>query len=315
MLYLPTLLGYFRALILCTILALSVDNLFLQWALLELNMLCFIPIFIARKSANSATNRLKYFVCQSRASLLFVIAIIIPTDLNLIITLLMMFKIGVPPLQRWLTSIIPTLNIPEIIILLTVQKIIPLTIVSQLNCKEVISLIVISSFLFTLSNLADTTALFKLLFISSVVNIIWTLRNLWSSWLLFFAGYTAILGGLIINLHLFSINKTSDLLAGPRIAKFILPIQFFNLGGVPPLIGFHLKLMLLAKIIAHSPMMAFLLLFSTLVVLYIYTIIFYQANCVRPPTINSKIAIASRQQTKVGVAALVATSFFYPLLI
>lgn len=119
----------------------------------------------------------------------------------------------------------------------------------------------------------------------------------------------------MINLHLFSINKTRDLIAGPRIAKFILPIQFFNLGGVPPLIGFHLKLMLLTKIITHNPTLALLLLFSTLVVLYIYTMMFYQANCTRPPATNSKINIASRQQTRVGITALMATSFFYPLLI
>ena len=315
MIYLSTLLGYFITLFLCIILALSVENLFLLWVLLELNILCFIPIFISRKSSNSTSNSLKYFVSQSRASLLFIIIIIFPTDNIIFLIILIIFKIGVPPLQRWLTSLLPTLNHPEIFILFTVQKLIPLIIVSHLNCINIIYLFVAISLLFTISCLVDTISLFKLLFISSVVNIIWTLRNLWNRWLVFFRGYTTILGGLIINLVLFNINKARDLITGPSITKIIIPIQFFNLGGVPPLIGFNLKLILLNKLIYFNPRLALALLLATLIVLYIYTIIFYQANCMKPSSANIKTELESRQQTSLSLISLLSTSFLYPLII
>jgi len=170
--YLPTILGYFMTLILCILIALRVENLFLQWALLELNMLCFIPIFISRKTSNSTTNRLKYFVSQSSASLLFIIIIMLPLNSPLIILLLIIFKIGVPPFQRWLTAILPTLNLSEIFILFTIQKFLPLIILSQFNSGLTLFIFILASFLFTLVRSSSTTSLYKLLFISSVVNII-----------------------------------------------------------------------------------------------------------------------------------------------
>jgi len=315
MMYLPTILGYFMTLILCILIALRVENLFLQWALLELNMLCFIPIFISRKTSNSTTNRLKYFVSQSSASLLFIIIIMLPLNSPLIILLLIIFKIGVPPFQRWLTAILPTLNLSEIFILFTIQKFLPLIILSQFNSGLTLFIFILASFLFTLVRSSSTTSLYKLLFISSVVNIIWTLINLWNRWLIFFCGYTRIFGGLIINLSLFSISKTRDLIVGPTIAKIIIPIQFFNLGGVPPLAGFNLKLMLLNKIVNFNPPMTLILLISTLITLYLYTIIFYQANCITVSSMGSKLNLERNQQSNIALGSLIATSFILPIII
>merc|ERR1712212_1320869 len=99
-----TISTYIRALIICVVLSLRAEALPIQWALLELNILCFIPILSAFRTSRSTVNRIKYFTTQRSASLLFIIALII-------------FKMAIPPFQRWITSILPSLGLRQINIL------------------------------------------------------------------------------------------------------------------------------------------------------------------------------------------------------
>merc|ERR1712055_541629 len=67
--------------------------------------------------------------------------------------------------------------------------------------------------------------------------------------------------GLIFSLVIFNIKKIIDLKEGERIPKFIISFHLFNIGGVPPMLGFVIKLILL---------------------LIIYTILIYQVVCLTP---------------------------------
>merc|ERR1712243_449687 len=99
--YLSTYFGYLIVLIFCVCGSFIRDWFFIQWVLLELNMLCFIPIFISRKRSYSTINRLKYFISQRAASLLFIIFYFALFFIRKIfLFFLIMFKIGMPPFQR-----------------------------------------------------------------------------------------------------------------------------------------------------------------------------------------------------------------------
>merc|ERR1719430_820049 len=75
--------------------------------------------------------------------------------------------------------------------------------------------------------------------------------------IIFFIIYCLILGGLIFSLVIFNIKKIIDLKEGERMPKFIISFHLFNIGGVPPMLGFVIKLI-------------------------IYTILIYQVVCLTP---------------------------------
>ena len=260
------------------------DRIVIQWVLLELNILCFIPIFISRKGVNSSINSLKYFISQRAASLLFIIFFfsyfLFRGDL---FVFLMLFKIGIPPFQGWVISILSSIGIGEIYLLFSIQKFIPIIILSNLVNEKVIVFFLIMSILLVISYIKYLSSLVIILFISSVVNSIWVISSILNGgWFIFFIIYCLILGGLIFSLVIFNIKKIIDLKEGERMPKFIISFHLFNIGGVPPMLGFVIKLILLLKLLNIRIFYIGVLLFSSFVLLIIYTILIYQVVCLTP---------------------------------
>ena len=298
----------------CVAMSLRTETLPIQWALLELNMLCFIPILSAFRTSRSTVNRIKYFTTQRRASLLFIIFMGTPFHNSVILNMLIIFKIAIPPFQRWITSILPSIGLTQINIIFTIQKLIPLVILAQNNYPPILFAFIIMAFGFTLLSSLDSLPLWKLIFVSSVVNIIWTLRNLNNSWLIFFLGYSAILTGLLSNLKLFQVRKLSDIIklrGGVRIA---LPLQFFSLGGVPPMAGFMVKLIIISKMVTSNLPIAIVLLFSSLIIIFIYTIIFYQIFCIKPRQTKRTPQIGNTTKNTPLIITNFIASVFIPIL-
>ena len=309
-----TIAIYVRALIICVVISLRTEALPIQWALLELNMLCFIPVLSAFRTSRSTVNRIKYFTTQRRASLLFIIFMGTPFHNSVILNMLIIFKMAIPPFQRWMTSILPSIGITQINIIFTIQKLIPLIILAQNNYPPILFAFAIMAFGFTLLSSLDSLPLWKLIFVSSVVNIIWTLRNLNNSWLIFFLGYSMILTGLISNLKLFQVRKLSDIIKLKRGIRIALPLQFFSLGGIPPMAGFMVKLMIISKIVASNLPILIVLLFSSLVIIFMYTIIFYQIFCIKPRQTKGGPQISSKSKNTPLIITNFIASMFMPIL-
>jgi len=298
----------------CVAMSLRTETLPIQWALLELNMLCFIPILSAFRTSRSTVNRIKYFTTQRRASLLFIIFMGTPFHNSVILNMLIIFKIAIPPFQRWITSILPSIGLTQINIIFTIQKLIPLVILAQNNYPPILFAFIIMAFGFTLLSSLDSLPLWKLIFVSSVVNIIWTLRNLNNSWLIFFLGYSAILTGLLSNLKLFQVRKLSDIIKLKGGVRIALPLQFFSLGGVPPMAGFMVKLIIISKMVTSNLPIAIVLLFSSLIIIFIYTIIFYQIFCIKPRQTKRTPQIGSTAKNTPLIITNFIASVFIPIL-
>lgn len=102
------------------------------------------------------------------------------------------------------------------------------------------------------------------------------------SWLIFLALYRFILAGVVIVLITGKITKFSDVALIDNSKKFNTAIYFLNLGGVPPLIGFAVKLVVLKSLVDIRILQLFMLVLLSVIVLYIYVRIMYQAYTVRP---------------------------------
>ena len=101
-------------------------------------------------------------------------------------------------------------------------------------------------------------------------------------WFIFFIVYCLILGGLIFRLVIFNIKKIIDLKEGGMLTKFIISFHLFNIGGVPPILGFVIKLILLVKMLNIRLFFIIALLFSSFILLIIYLILIYQVVCLTP---------------------------------
>lgn len=237
---------------------------------------------------SSVVSGVKYFVSQSRASLVFIILILLDLRFrlsNILILGALFFKLGIPPFHRWIVRVINRRGAIELYLIFTVQKFIPLIIISQLIVSRWnLMALVLSRIVLILVNLNSIRIVFYLMFISSVRNSLWVVSAVayGGSWAIYIIIYSFMLGSLIIIIKLLRFYKLSDINNSPSFISLILAFQFFNLGGVPPLTGFLLKLIILKQIYYHRLILTFMLIIISLCLLYIYIAIFFTLYCVRP---------------------------------
>merc|ERR1712198_78298 len=98
--------------------------------------------------------------------------------LSIIAIASIIFKLGVPPFHRWIIGIIFNINLLEVFLVLTIQKFIPLIILSQLGINEIILLVLMGISGFIIVNVNSNLSLQFILFLSSVGNGIWILAGL-----------------------------------------------------------------------------------------------------------------------------------------
>lgn len=266
--------------------------------LLELNILCIIPILVGGGLRRSSLNAVKYFVSQRAVSLLFIRIIFFSgaSFTTELICLRIIFKLGLPPFQRWLISILPNIKYYEIFLIFTIQKVIPLTILSYVGLAIVWLIVLrISRFIYIIYSLTSVSSIFILIFLSSSRNGLWMLSliRINGQWIIFLLFYSLILFSVVISLNVLNVKKLNDSLSS-GFSSLVIAIQFFNLGGVPPFIGFLVKLMILKLIVGLRSLIIIFLLIVSLIVLYIYVVMFYQLYSLRVPSTRVKRVTISK---------------------
>ena len=102
MIFITPLLGYGLMLFICIIVSLGVGDLFFQWVRLEVNILSVIPLLVIKIREDAVLNRLKYFISQRVASLVFILRILLGAGSGLsavVVSVVVLFKMGIPPLH------------------------------------------------------------------------------------------------------------------------------------------------------------------------------------------------------------------------
>jgi len=259
--------------------SISSTSILLIWVALELNLLRFLPI-ISSENNLSIENRIKYFLVQRWASILFLTAFITSEILfsraHLIITVAILIKLGTPPFHIWFIIIIKTSPFFIIILLSTVQKIIPLYFIRNIFFSK--ALFFISIFLtriFSAALLWTIVSIGKLLAISSIININWILIRTQISFklvFLFIFIYLHLLLGLVLILNKNNsktfIQRTNKIGTVDKVGIILI---FMSLGGLPPLLGFLIKLVILKFILLkNNIILATVLVFLSLILLFHY---------------------------------------------
>ena len=317
-LFLSTNIGFIIIIIICILGALRRSRLFFEWVCLEINIIAVIPLLCSGFSETSIINRIKYFISQRVASLVFIIRFLRNHErlISVFCVLAMLFKIGIPPFHSWLIRIISNIKYFDMFLIISVQKFIPLVIIRQLEVStELFILLAISSFLILMYNINLVSSIGVLFFLSASGNSLWIVRvsSKTELWLVFLIAYCFVVMCRCALLRISRVYKVSDLFFLKVHNLKLLRFQFLNIGGLPPITGFILKLIILKVLINFSRLETVLLVINSLIVLFIYVVFIYQCFTVNPG--KAVQGVEDSSQNIITVLVVVRRSMWILLII
>jgi len=303
---------------LTVIVALRATSPFILWAALEINILLFLPV-IASESGLALENTIKYFLVQSWASIIFLIGWALSYLVREIASymgfLAIILKLGAAPIHGWFISIMKRCSIRMIIILSTLQKLIPLIILSHTYINNIgFMFFTISTFIVIFIRVPGTVSINKLLALSSIINLIWILLSVQiflKLLLIFMAIYRMLLLGVNI---IFKTTQTSRFIEISIIRDYrkrVAVLIFISLGGMPPLLGFLGKLLVLkTSLLFFNAAFILVLVFNSLMILFSYISRSFFILTFNPPIKSSMREVKNSIAINIYLASLFRFRFF-----
>nr|YP_010254899.1 NADH dehydrogenase subunit 2 [Cuneopsis celtiformis]QUA05838.1 NADH dehydrogenase subunit 2 [Cuneopsis celtiformis] len=232
----------------------SSSNWLMTWMGLEINMLGYIPLMFTEKNSSESEAAVKYLVPQSLGSTIFIASAIISAyfnNLQILMVIAMCLKLGVAPLHFWFPPVMASLQLTPAFILLTWQKIAPILAINSFNpllMKSTMPIAMISALWGGIGGL-NQTDIRSLLTYSSISHTGWMLASVNSNDTILIAYLTTY---ILINTSIYAFlikeqtKSYKQLFSSKEPMKFfILAIMILSLGGLPPLTGFIMKLLVL----------------------------------------------------------------------
>nr|YP_008578493.1 NADH dehydrogenase subunit 2 [Vampyrum spectrum]CDF66109.1 ND2 [Vampyrum spectrum] len=281
------------------------------WIGFEMNMLAIIPMLMKTHHPRSTEAAAKYFLIQATASMLLLLAVTTnllksgqwtvtnmmdPLALT-ILTLSLAMKLGLSPFHFWVPEVTQGIPLLSGLILLTWQKLAPLSILYIMAPTIDPTLILTMSILSVLVGGwggLNQTQLRKIMAYSSIAHMGWmtavltynpsmTLLNLVIYIMMTSTTFMLLINSSTTTTLSLSLtwNKT------PLIAIIILTIML-SLGGLPPLTGFMPKWMILQELTKNdSIILPLLMATAALLNLYFYMRLTYTTSLTMLPTMNT----------------------------
>lgn len=277
------------------IISLSSSSWIIIWIGLEINLLSFVFILIKPSTYYSLERTIKYFLIQSVGSLIFLVTIRINiiyfneiSTINAILPpLALTLKRGMAPLHIWTPDILEKFNYFGFLLFITIQKLVPL-------------FIIYSSWIFLtpwicLCNLIvgriggiRQSSIRKIVAFSSIRNRGWIIIALSYShffFILFFFLY--FITNIIIVVY---IKKTQNkwltqIKPQQKQEKMFFFSLILSLRGIPPLLGFLPKWIVIKKISLYAPTISL-----TGILFSLFTLFFYIKCAITTIIKSSEIA-------------------------
>lgn len=212
-----------------------------------------------------------YFLIQRISSSLIILTITIKTFriknfTNLIIFLSIWIKLGIFPFHFWILSTIEGIKWNTVFLILTIQKIIPITIITFFYKYNIIIFICLINLAISAIRGISIFSLRKILRFSSInhlgiiiIRIILS-KKLFKIYFLtyFFLTFSATKAIKVINLNF--ISQTLKISKFNKLNNFILLTIFIRIAGIPPFIGFIPKIITIIFIIKRNIILATIIL-------------------------------------------------------
>jgi len=273
------------------------------WAGLEINLIGFLPILVYQKRSSEAESAVKYFIVQALGSGLLIFGRLngyalsftweFPSAFSLLRVLIifrgLIIKIGVFPFHFWLPSVIAGLPWFPCIILATWQKAAPLFLVNSLiEVSEFNSLVLIACLLAGTSSLIggvggiNQTQIRAILAYSSIGHLGWIIfARCHSSWSIKAYFLIYLLVSFTIFSRLWTLNTPNtknlrNLILVETSTATALIVMLISLAGLPPLIGFISKwVVVLSRASRSLWIVLFALLLGSIISLFYYLALYF----------------------------------------
>jgi len=211
-------------------LSLSVNRIVNLWVVIEVGIFLFVSLsfLTIMKERLFTQGVLIYYLTQSGLSITILALLLVDiNNLNLLIGIVLIVKLGVFPTNFWFYSVIIKRNLPVLFLMITFQKIPILIFLNFVNLNNLSIIILLLLNLFVCGSVALLTSDLKsLLIASSLSNNSWLIISIMSSLEVFIVFF--ILYVITLYLVLFSSSGLSLL-------------SLLSLSGLPPFPLFFLK--------------------------------------------------------------------------
>nr|YP_009911605.1 NADH dehydrogenase subunit 2 [Sciurus lis]QLD22659.1 NADH dehydrogenase subunit 2 [Sciurus lis] len=323
-----------------TLITLFSSHWLLIWIGLEMSLLAIIPILMSKPNPRSIEAASKYFLVQATASMILMMAAIInfyntgqwsiSNTINqlssLMLTLALSMKMGLAPFHLWVPEVTQGIPLMSGLILLTWQKIAPISIMYQIapsiNYNLIMFMALMSILLGGWGGL-NQTQLRKILAYSSIAHMGWMMA------IISFNPSLSILNLLIyvmLTINMFMLlyyNKKTSTLAlsnswnkSPLLTSIILMV-LMSLGGLPPLTGFSPKWMIIKELVSNNNIiLPTLMAIMALLNLYFYMRLIYSTSLTLFPSSNNtkiKWLFENTKITPLMSAIAIASTMSLPL--
>jgi NADH-ubiquinone oxidoreductase chain 2 len=275
------------SIILTVIISLSASNWTLCWLIIEINLIIFIPFLCQKKYLRDSAPAVKYFLAQAIGSVIlfrFILSVNYwsshhnITVIRRIMIISLAVKSGTPPFHFWFPQLIEIINWIQIMFVVTLQKIIPIFLIVYRTRPIIILLITVRAWVGALGGI-NQNSIKKLLAYSSILNTGWILAALIRSVktaTTYFMAYR-----ILSVIMIFFIKKIKFLLVREIISsqfekstKLVFSMNLIRLAGMPPFLGFTIKLLVISSTF-YSLLVMIRLVIASIVSLLYYSRIVY----------------------------------------
>nr|QBZ38173.1 NADH dehydrogenase subunit 2 [Sogata hakonensis] len=266
---------FITIIVLSSLTSFSVNNWLTMWILMELNLFMFMPL-MTKKKINDQT--LKYFIIQSLSSYILVFSMLwtsmkINSINNLLTMISMLIKIGMAPFHAWKPELMNKINWNECFLLTTLIKITPLILINKMISFKLLILPLITTMIMSSFSGFNQLSLKKMMAFSSIFNLVWMTCAFSMNKILMISFMTIYSTLNWKMMKLFKKNNLiykNQLILTPLKTKISMNLNLLSISGLPPLMGFFPKWIVINEITKNSMLMSFMMIMTSILMMFMY---------------------------------------------